>query len=130
MIYEDHSHCSKTQEYAILSFKSVGINTFNVLVFDVSKDVETKRCMYWHESYQRWESKVRSFMHRDNYFMILSSSGINILAMGETSSKAIADKDGHDQYIHALGTSEYLKIDPSNMIYYMCQFLDNQQINI
>ena len=65
-----------------------------------------------------WESTVRSFMHRDNYFMILSQQGINVLAMGEHSSKAIIDKDGHDQYLHALGTSEYLKIDPDNLVYY------------
>ena len=39
--------------------------------------------------------------------------------MGENSSKGIQDfKDGHDQYIHALGSTVYLKIDPSNMIYY------------
>ena len=65
-------------------------------------------------------------MHRDKYFMILSKTGMNILAMGEHSSRAIADKGGHDQYIHALGRGDYLKIDPSNMIYYSCQFADNQ----
>tara|TARA_B110000285_G_scaffold74141_1_gene85490 strand:+ start:1601 stop:2065 length:465 start_codon:yes stop_codon:yes gene_type:complete len=47
MIYEGHSKCSTTHQYAILSFKSVGINTFNVLVFDVKH----KLCRYWHESY-------------------------------------------------------------------------------
>ena len=48
--------------------------------------------------------------------------------MGEHSSREIKAEDGHDKYLHALGTSEYLKIDKGNMIYYHCQFKEDEQI--
>jgi hypothetical protein len=52
--------------------------------------------------------------------MILNQHGISILAMGEHSTRAIKMPDGHDKYIHALGSANYLKIDKTNMIYYSC----------
>ena len=36
----------------VVSYKSVGINTYNVFVIDL----KTKLIKYWHESNQLWES--------------------------------------------------------------------------
>jgi len=33
--------------YVVVSFKSIGINTFNVIMFDL----QSHKIKYWHESY-------------------------------------------------------------------------------
>ena len=45
-------HSSHDHYYVVMSFKSIGINTYNVMVFDL----ENNKIKYWHESYQLWES--------------------------------------------------------------------------
>lgn len=54
--------------YVVLSFKSIGINTYNVIVLDI----KTGKPKYWHESFQLWESQVKGFLLSTKYFMILS----------------------------------------------------------
>lgn len=63
----------------MISYKSVGINTYNVFVIDLG----TKLIKYWHESYQLWESPVKGFLLNTNDFLILSKDGINMIALGE-----------------------------------------------
>lgn len=58
--------------------------------------------------------------------MILNKSGINLLALGEYGSRQVIDKDGFPRYIHALGSCNYLKIDPSNVILFACQYYDDR----
>ena len=52
----------------VVSYKCIGINTFNVFVIDL----DTKLVVYWHESYQFWESQVKGFLLDTNDFLILS----------------------------------------------------------
>ena len=63
----------------VVSFKVIGINTFNVIVINL----ETNFIRYWHESYQLWESEVTGFCLKSNDFLILSRLGINVLSLGE-----------------------------------------------
>jgi len=63
----------------VISFKSIGINTYNVFVIDL----DTSLIKYWHECFQLWESEVKGFLLSTNDFMILSKDGMNLLALGE-----------------------------------------------
>lgn len=45
-------------ESVVVSYKCIGINTFNVFVFDL----KTTLIRYWHESFQLWESTVKGFL--------------------------------------------------------------------
>lgn len=69
--------------FIVVSFKSIGINTFNVIVINLA----TNLIKYWHESYQLWESEVTGFCLKTNDFLILSKTGINVLALGEKKNK-------------------------------------------
>lgn len=71
----------------VVSYKSIGINTYNVFVIDL----ETELINYWHESYQLWESQVKGFLLTSNDFLILSKNGINLLALGEKASRVVKD---------------------------------------
>ena len=106
----------------VLSFKSIGINTYNVIVLDII----TGKPKYWHESFQLWESQVKGFLLSTKYFMILSKQGINLLALGHETSRPVFDKDGFPRYIHALGSCDYLKIDPPNIIFFSCQYYNDR----
>jgi len=44
--------CGHEHEFLIISYKSIGINTFNVFVIDL----EDNLIKYWHEGFQLWES--------------------------------------------------------------------------
>lgn len=118
--------CGEKQEYIVVSYKCIGINTFNVFVIDLG----TRLIKYWHEGYQLWESPVKGFLLSTNDFLILSKDGINVLSLGEKEGRVIKDQDGQRRYIHALGTCNYLKIEPTNHLLFACQFYDDRQICI
>lgn len=40
----------------VIGFKTIYINTYNVVIQDISGDVEKRTTLYRHESFQLWES--------------------------------------------------------------------------
>lgn len=67
---------AKTKE-AIFSFKTININTYNLMVMDLSKkahshhdsacdDDENKTIIFRHESFQLWESKINGILLMKN----------------------------------------------------------------
>jgi hypothetical protein len=110
------------EQFIVVSYKCIGINTFNVFVIDL----QTKLIKYWHEGYQLWESPVKGFLLSTNDFMILSKDGINLLAIGEKPSKVVIDKDGLTRMIHSLGKVNYIKIEPTNHILFAMQFYEDR----
>ena len=68
----------KIQDYIVVSYKSIGINTFNVFVIDL----QDKLIKYWHEGYQLWESPVKGFLLSTNDFLILAKDGLQLLQVG------------------------------------------------
>ena len=81
---------NETHEYIVVSYKCIGINTYNVFVFDLCSQL----IKYWYEGYQLWESPVKGFMLSTNDFLILSKDGINVIALGEKKSRIITDMEG------------------------------------
>jgi hypothetical protein len=114
----------KGVRFLVVSFKSIAINTFNVVVINC----ETHFIRYWHESYQLWESPVTGFCLKTHEFLILSKLGVNVLVLGEKENHEVTDVEGQKRLIHALGSCNYLKVEPSNMIYFSCQFYEDRQI--
>jgi len=49
---EQHVGSEEASHSIVVSYKCIGVNTFNIFVFDL----ESKLIKYWHESYQLWES--------------------------------------------------------------------------
>lgn len=104
----------------------IGINTFNVFVIDL--DTKENLIKYWFEGYQLWESAVKGFLLDTNDFLILSKDGINLLALGEKPQKIVKDKENQKRLIHSLGACNFLKIEPSNHLFFACQYYDDRQI--
>jgi len=116
----------ETKNCIVVSYKCIGINTFNVFVIDLDKN--NKLIRYWHEGYQLWESPVKGFLLNTNDFLIPSKDGINVLALGEKKERVIKDNEGFDRMIHSLGKCNYLKIEKTNHLLFACQFYENRQI--
>ena len=110
----------------VISYKSIGINTYNVFVIDLT----TSLIKYWNETFQLWESPVKGFLLSTNDFMILSKDGMNLLALGLKESRVVKDKDGQRRMIHSLGSCNYLKIESTNHLLFAFQFYQNRQICI
>ena len=94
----------------VISYKSIGINTYNVFIIDLVDSY----IKYWNESFHLWESPVKGFLLSTNDFMILAKDGMNLLALGYKESRVVKDKEGQKRMIHSLGSCNYLKIEPTN----------------
>lgn len=125
-LLKERNAAGQTEKSIVMSFKSIGINTYNVVVIDI----KTKQFKYWHEGYQLWESPVKGFLLQTNDFLILSKDGINLLALGWQQKKVVKDQEGFDRMIHPLSACNALRIEETNHIYFGCQYYDNRQVVI
>lgn len=98
----------------VVSFKQNHINTYNVFVIDL----ESRVILYWHEGYQLWESPIKGFLLSTNDFLTYSKDGISVLSLGEKAARVIKDQEGMDQKIHSLGACNYLKVEPTNSLFF------------
>lgn len=117
---------TKNLKTLVVSFKMIGINTYNVFVIDL----ESHLIRYWHESYQLWESSVKGFLLKSKEFMILSKDGIQLIMLGNKNARQLLDKDGNKRTLHSLCEMNYLRIEPTNHIYFQFQDYNDRHICI
>ena len=120
------NNITRKKSDVVVSYKNIGINTFNVFVFDLV----TKLIRYNFEANQLWESPVKGFLLQSNDFMILNKDGINLLSLGEKKGRCVKDTDGLDRWIHSLGSCNFLKLEPTNHLLFANQSYENRQIRI
>lgn len=96
----------------VVSFKNIGINTYNVFIYDV----KTGLIKFNFELFHLWESKVKGFLLGTNEFMILNKDGIQLLSLRDSKGRATTDNEGFNRFIHTLGSCNFLKLEPSNHI--------------
>ena len=100
----------------VISYKCIGINTFNIVVFDL----ETLLIKYWHEGFQLWESQIKGFLLETNDYLILSKAGINMVSLGKKETRKMKDRDGLYRRVHSLGSMNFLKVEPCNHLFFSC----------
>lgn len=115
----------ETRQSIVVSYKMIGINTFNVFCFDLHEGYLIK---YWYEGYQLWESPIRGFLLQNNDFLMLSKDGINLIALGAKPNKLVLDKDNQKRLMHSLGSCDYLKVARTNHLLFACQYYEDRQI--
>jgi hypothetical protein len=72
----------------IISYKTIYINTFNVVIKDLSDNNENIGVLAKHEAFQLWESGCSGLLLTDSKdFLSFSKSGINILALGNVPKR-------------------------------------------
>jgi hypothetical protein len=70
----------------ICGYKTVGINTYNTVVLDISTtDKGGRQTLQRHEAFQLWESPISGLLLENSKdYLTFSRSGINVLALGTT----------------------------------------------
>ena len=126
LVDEADENTGKMTKRLAVSYKSEGINTYNVFVFDM----ETKYVKFWFEAYQLYESPIKGLLLSTKDFMMLNKDGIFIINLGNGEKRAVTDIDGNTRMMHSLGSVNYLKLETTNHIHFRNQFYDNRRICI
>ena len=100
----------------VLSYKSIYINTFNLLVLDLDMDTN-KNLIFRHESFQLWESEVQgTLLQKSKDFLSVNKDGISVVALGSEVHRPVVDANGVNRMLHSLESVSFLKIDPDNYL--------------
>ena len=112
----DPKECDPKKKHLVLSYKSEGINTYNVFVFNI----ETRMIRLWHESYNLYEDRIKSVLLPSNEFIILNCNGMMLLNIGNSKKKIIVDNKGFSRMVHSLGGCNYLRLEENNHLFFKC----------
>lgn len=104
------------KKHLVLSFKSEGINTYNVFVFNV----ETRMIRLWHESNNLYEDRIKGILLPTNDYIILNCNGMHLLNIGNSLKKIIIDSQGFRRMVHSLGGCNYLRLEENNHLFFKC----------
>lgn len=111
----------------MIGYKTIFINTYNVVVYDLSGDIKLRQTLQRHECFQLWESKVSGILIKSTRdYITLSRAGINVLALGVVQKKALKDCEGVSKMIHSLISMSYLKVENINFLNFKCQDYNNR----
>lgn len=108
-----------SQSEMIISYKSIYINTQNVIVADISK-INQQNLVFSHESFQLWEQKMQAVLLSSTYDLItVSKYGVTCLALGDMDKRVINNIGGRkDIMIHSLDSYNFLKMEESNHLHF------------
>lgn len=110
---------NQEQSEMIISYKSIYINTQNVIVADISK-INQQNLIFSHESFQLWEQKMQSMLLSSSFDLVtVTKNGVHCLALGDMDKRVINNIGGtKDIMIHSLDSYNFLKMEESNHLYF------------
>ena len=111
---DSHQHRYKE---LIVGFKTIYINTYTIIVIELSKDTKQKGTLQRFESFHLWESACSALLLSNNEFYIhFSNKGMNVVALGTAEQYQLKDSNGNRRMIHSLESLSFLKLEQSNFI--------------
>ena len=116
----------------IIGYKTIYINTYNLVVQDLGGALEDRATLQRHESFQLWESAIAGMCLQttNKEYVTMSKSGLNVLALGKVEKRKLSSSDGQMKIIHSLDSLSFLKVDKINYINFKCQDYSNRIISI
>ena len=79
----------------VCGYKTININTYNLIVYDISGKESDRAILFRYEGFQLWESQVRGFMMDiSKDFITISKGGIRVLALGSIEKRILTDNVG------------------------------------
>jgi hypothetical protein len=121
-----HNASGKENKLLAVSYAAEGLNTYNVFVFDIKREL----ILYWFEAFHLFESPIRGFLLKTMDYLIYSKEGCQVINIGSGEPKLVKDNLGDQRLMRSLGSVQYLKLEQTNHIYFKCQFYDNRRICI
>ena len=99
----------------ILSYKSIYINTYDIVVIKIHDG----SIVFRHESFHLWEQFIKGIFISSHQYLTISKAGVVAMSLAR-KRKVISFRDPNNNKItrrlHSLQECEYLKISPSNHI--------------
>jgi hypothetical protein len=115
----------------VIGYKTININTYNIVVQDLSGNAQQRATLQKHESFQLWESKVSGLLlQRTKDYLSFSKAGINVVSLGSCGKKELIDAEGLNKMIHSLDSLSFLKVEPINFLNFYCQDYNNRVVSI
>ena len=116
----------------IIGYKTIYINTYNLVVQDLGGAKEERATLQRHESFQLWESSISGMMLQtvNKEYVTISKSGLNVLALGKIEKRTLSTLDGQQKMIHSLDSLSFLKVDKINYMNFKCQDYNDRVISI
>lgn len=100
-------------EELIVSYKTIYINTYNI----VSVDLGLNRVVYRHESFQLWESESKGiFISKNKDFLKLNKYGLQVMSLGGKEKRKLYDHYNNLKVLISLDSYDYLKLEQDNHI--------------
>ena len=110
---EEDDESDGLKKYMVLSYKSIYINLYSIVVVDV----KSGRLRFVHESYQLWESSICGFLNKiSNDFIIINKDGRSFVALGSNHKRKIQSQGRTERMVHSLQSCNYMKIEESNCL--------------
>jgi len=100
----------KEKDYLVVSYKSIHINTYTVLMVNL----ETRKIEYRLESYHLWENNIQSIMLRNHDQVIFTQEGMSLVSHGVKPKKVVVDDKGIEWMLRSLLSCSDLKLEMSN----------------
>jgi hypothetical protein len=115
----------------VIGYKTININTYNIVVQDLSGNSQQRATLQKHECGQLWESKVSGlFLAKTKDYLSFSKSGINVVSLGTSTKKVLVDAEGLNKMIHSLDSLSFLKVETINFTNFCCQDYNNRIVSI
>ena len=73
--------------HLVLSYKSIYINAYNVLVIDL----KTRLIQFRYEKYPLWEAKIAGVLLKNYEYVMISQDGRQVMSLGFTDKRAVKD---------------------------------------
>ena len=100
----------------VVSYKTIFINTYNIVLTDLTELDDKSNTLFRFEPFQLWESSISGLVLMDSKeFLSFNRDGIKILQLGSTNKRPLKNNIGEDLMVHSLDQFSYLKVDPLNL---------------
>jgi len=77
----------------LISYKSININTFTVVIFDISQTSRSDSIIFMYECFQLWEQSITGFLIADeSNFMMLNTKGMTVLNLGGSDKQRVLNQ--------------------------------------
>ena len=86
-----------------MSYKTIFINTYNIVLTDLTELDDKSNTLFRFEPFQLWESSISGLILKESKeFLSFNKDGIKILQLGSTNKKALKNNSGENLMVHSL----------------------------
>jgi hypothetical protein len=112
----------------VIGFKTIFMNSYTVLVEDLSGPEKDRSVLYRYAGFHSWENTNCGFTLGSETFVQLTGKGMKVLSFSGKEDRIELRSETNKLYIlHSLECFHYLRLDPVNHIFFDCTSQENRK---